>query len=254
MEAGVLDGVASQRTIAEYRTEETFRGETASAFDIQRWLARTVAAAREGGALPLVLAGNCINSVGACSGLLARGQSIGVIWFDAHADFNTPETSSSGFLDGMALATLVGRCWTTMTSAVPYYTAIDERSVLLMGARDLDPAESELLDESGVRRPRGLNTHDSFAALDAFAGAIDEIYLHVDLDVLDDSEARVNQYACAGGLTGDQLVQLVSAIKEKFTIGALALTAYDPSFDPDSRVPPVAREVVQAALGPSPRR
>jgi arginase len=248
VEAGILDGVASQRSTAEYAGNGTFRGETASAFDIQRWLATTVAAARQNGAFPLVLAGNCISAVGACAGLLARGQPIGVIWFDAHADFNTPETSASGFLDGMALATLVGQCWSTLTSTIPHYAPIDERSVLLIGARDLDPAESKLLDASGIRRPRQLETRDCITALDGLAASLDEVYLHVDLDVLDEREARVNQYACAGGLSREELVQLVSAIRKRFTIGALALTAYDPSFDRDARVPPVAHDVIRAAL------
>lgn len=232
----------------EYAADETFRGEVASAFDIQCWLAGTVAAARRRGALPLVLAGNCISSVGTCAGILARGRPIGVVWFDAHADFNTPETSASGFLDGMALATLAGRCWTTMTSAVPHYAPVDEGSVLLIGARDLDPAESKLLDTSGIRRPRGLDPRDCVNSLDALRARVDEVYLHVDLDVLDEGEARVNQYSCAGGLSGAQLVELISGVRARFTIGALALTAYDPAFDPDGRVPPIARDVVHAAL------
>lgn len=248
VDAGILEGVASGSAIAEYVADETFRGEVASAFDIQRWLAPTVASARRRGAIPLLIGGNCINAVGACAGLLARGRRIGVVWFDAHADFNTPETSASGFLDGMALATLVGRCWSTMTSTIPHYAPIDERSVLLIGARDLDPAESKLLDASGIRRPRQLDTRDCITALDGLAGFADEIYLHVDLDVIDEREARVNQYACAGGLSRDELVQSVSAVRERFTIGAMALTAYDPSFDRDARVPPVAHDVIRAAL------
>ena len=248
IEAGIVDGLGPNVSLAEYAADETFRGEVASAFDIQRWLAARVAASRQSDAFPLVLAGNCISSVGTCAGLRAQGRRVGVVWFDAHADFNTPETSSSGFLDGMALATLVGRCWTTLTATVPNFAPMHERSVLLVGARDLDPAESIALERSTVRRPRALNVPDCLESLDALRGQVDEVYVHLDLDVVDAGEARVNQYACAGGLTREQLVEVVSGIRRRFAIAALALTAYDPAFDPEARVPAIAASVVQAVL------
>ena len=250
VDAGVLESISQDVSIAEYAPDETFRGEVASAFDIQRWLATTVAAARQRGACPLVLAGNCFTSLGTCGGLGAGARRVGVIWFDAHADFNTPETSGTGFLDGMALATLVGRCWADMTAALPNFAPVDEGSVLLIGARDLDPAETVALDRSRVRRPDTLDMRDCIAALDALRDKVDEVYVHVDLDVLDVSEARVNQYACAGGLSRSRLAELIAAIRARFTIGTLALTAYDPSFDPAGLVPPIARAVVHAGVGP----
>src|SRR5687767_1880913 len=121
-------------------TSESWVAEIGTAFDLDRQLAREVAAARLRSAFPLTLAGNCITSVGTVGGLGAGAT--GVLWFDAHGDFNTPETTIGGFLDGMALATVVGRCWRSLAAGVPGFTPVAEENVVLVGARDLDPAEA----------------------------------------------------------------------------------------------------------------
>jgi arginase len=89
--------------------------EIRTAFELNRVVAERVRDAREAHALPVVLAGNCMTAVGTLAGL---GGTPAVLWFDAHGDFNTPETTASGFLDGMALAMLTGRCWANLTRTV----------------------------------------------------------------------------------------------------------------------------------------
>src|SRR5215212_10088051 len=87
----------------------TFCSEITAAFALQSEVARHVASARAEGAFPIVLAGNCNTAVGTVSGMLAARDVMPVVcWFDAHADFNTPETTTSGFLDGMAVSMLTG--------------------------------------------------------------------------------------------------------------------------------------------------
>src|SRR5215211_3578381 len=98
-----------------------------------RRLARRVHAAHEGGAFPLVLAGNC-NS---CLGTVAGVGPVGVVWFDAHADFDTPDRSL-GFFDGMGLAILTGNGWELLRRTIPGFTPVDERDVVLVGVRDLE--------------------------------------------------------------------------------------------------------------------
>lgn len=88
--------------------------EIGTARDLDRQLAVSVAATVARGVFPLTLAGNCISSVGTLGGLGAGPT--GVLWFDAHGDFNTPESTVGGFLDGMALATVTGRCWTGLAA------------------------------------------------------------------------------------------------------------------------------------------
>ena len=90
--------------------------EPGSTFSVLRELAPQVRSAVESGSLPLVLAGQCMSSLATSAGL--GGQDLGVVWFDAHGDVNTPETSPSGFLDGMAISSLVGRCWKELSATI----------------------------------------------------------------------------------------------------------------------------------------
>lgn len=253
IETGIFDGLkppTAKVTISEFAAQGhdggDVRGEIASALEIQRWLAARVAACRGEGAFPLVLAGNCMASVGIFAGLRSRSRKVpGVCWFDAHADFNTPETTDSGFLDGMALATLTGRCWTHLTKSILDFRPAPDSTVLMFGTRKLDAMERKALLASGIQWPK--TRHD--AELDAeklrvLRKRFGEVYLHIDLDVLDQSEGRANSYACKGGLTRAQLLDLIRTIGTSFHIGAAALTAYDPACDPQGRIPPIARAIV----------
>ena len=249
--AGLGDHLGAGATVTEYMpVDGLFRGEAASAFDIQRWLSARVSACRERGAFPLVLAGNCSTAVGTFAGLRSRSRKVpGVCWFDAHGDFNTPETTESGFLDGMALAMLTGRCWTQLTRSIPDFRPAEDSSVLMFGTRELDPKERKALSASEIHWPssRRDSVSDS-ERLTALRKNVGEVYLHLDLDVLDESVARVNQFACPGGMTTERVLALIRDIGASFHIGAAALTAFDPSCDTEGRVPPIARSIAEALL------
>ncbi len=96
----------SVRTIVIEPPHDSWQAEIRTAFELASVLALAVRTARAEHRLPLILSGNCFVSLGVCAGL---GTESNVLWADAHADFNTPETTIGGFLDGMALATLTGR-------------------------------------------------------------------------------------------------------------------------------------------------
>src|SRR3954466_8136665 len=85
-----------------------WHAEIQTGFELMRMLSLAVRDAQASKRLPVILAGNCDTAIGTLAGL---GTGVGVAWFDAHADFNTPETTASGFLDGTAVATITGRCW-----------------------------------------------------------------------------------------------------------------------------------------------
>lgn len=232
-------------------SDGTWVAEIGTAFDLDRQLARVVASARGDGAFPLTLGGNCITSVGTIAGLgVAR---VGVLWFDAHGDFNTPETTLGGFLDGMALATVVGRCWTTLAAGVPGFAPVAEEDVILVGARALDRGESELLASSRVTH---LHDEEAPSRLDAALAAlgrrVDGLYVHVDLDVLDPGEGRANGYADGRGLSRIGLLDAIATAARRCRVLAAAITAYDPGYDGDGRIARTAIDVALALTSPTP--
>jgi arginase len=225
-----------------------WQAEIQSGFELMRMLAAAVRDARDAGRFPIVLAGNCNTAVGTLAGL--GTDSIGVAWFDAHADFNTPETTTSGFLDGTALAIITGRCWTQLAATVPGFSPIADDRICLIGTRDIESLESALLDESSVSVVAPRHLRDGLhRQLQSVSERVDRIYLHLDLDVLDASVAAANTFAVAGGLTVDDVRYAFSTIAEKLDIRAITLSAFDPDADRDGSAARAAIELIRAAAG-----
>jgi arginase len=176
-----------------------------------------------------------------------------VFWFDAHADFNTPDTTISGFLDGMALATVTGRCWPKLASTVRGFRPVHEDAVVLIGARDLDPAEAASLDRSRIRRVSAASLEPE---LGAEIGIVSQTcvgaYLHLDLDVVDPSEGRMNGYATPRGLSRKSAAWAIQEIARNFFIYGAALTAFDPAADPNGRALETAIALGLAVIASAP--
>ena len=202
-------------------------GEVAAAFDLARQVGGAVASAIAAHEFPLVLSGNCGP---AALGCVAGVRVSRVYWFDAHGDFNTPETTIGGFLDGMALATLTGHCWRALAAQIDGFRSVPESAVTLIGARDLDPLEADALARSAITQvsPSALAQW-----IDALHGepAGEPAYVHLDLDVLDPSHGRMNSYAATGGLTLAQLEDVLAALRRHTRIVAASITAFDPAAD-----------------------
>jgi arginase len=243
------DGHAVQRVTID-PPSESWRAEIATAFELARAVADAVRAARRAGAFPLVLSGNCGP---AAIGCVAAEPAPAVFWFDAHGDFNTPETTSSGFLDGMQLATLTGRCWRQLARRVDGFRALDETSVALVGARDLDPPERQQLDASRIRQvPPGDYGAELTAAVGLIAEQCVAAYVHLDLDVLDPSEGRANVYAAPGGLSRQDVEWGIEQIRANFFLYAASLTSFDPEADVDGRARDAAVRLGVALVEASP--
>jgi arginase len=227
--------------------EGLFLPEVQAAFELNRRLAGSVAAAVARGAFPVVMSGNCITSIATVSGI--GGSNPGVIWFDAHGDFNTPDTTRSGFLDGMALAILTGRCWQPLARTIAGFAPVSDDRVILVGARVLDDDESSLLSQTRVMRVSAESVRNGFGdELKRLGGVARDVYLHVDLDVLDSSEGRANGYAVPAGLSRGELLEAIDAIGGVCRIRAVALTAYDPAYDGDGRIRDAAFDVIVAVI------
>jgi arginase len=218
-----------------------FGAEIRISFEIQRLVAERVVLARSRSRLPMVLSGNCNTAVGTVAGMTSSaGSAPAVCWLDAHGDFNTPETTPTGFLDGMAVAILAGKCWNGMTSAIPGFVPVPPDRIVMTGLRDLDPLEEQNIEISGVHRAA---IGDAISTLESIGP--EEVYLHVDLDVFDTSVGKANGFAVSGGLTRDDFMTFAADLRTRFTIGACALTAYDPGFDTDNSIGRLAVDIAR---------
>ena len=250
----VIDSIATSRIPAV----EDDSSEIACIFEINRRLSREVASSLEAGSFPLVLSGNCSCCLGTVTGL--RSPRPAVVWFDAHYDSNTADTTRSGFFDGMAGAVLTGHTFVGMAESIPGFRPVRDSDVIMAGVRDFEPHERDQLGEFPVTWILGDDLRaEGAAALDAPLRELEpaDIYLHVDVDSIDAEEGRVNRYAAPGGPSLKQLCESIEAVFATGKVRSAAVTAYDPDSDPDGRGLNSATAVVRtitAAAGRSNER
>jgi arginase len=227
--------------------------EIATAFELMRIVATKVRQAIVKGRFPLVLSGNCNTAPGTLAGLTPHKRA--VFWFDAHADCNTPDTTTTGFLDGTALATALGWCWAQLSATVPGFTTVDPASVFLLGTRDVDPLEAALIEAAAIWTMPPSDVTDSRIAAAAASLPGDTVgYIHCDLDVLDPKEGQANSFPVPGGLDAAGVVRAVRSIAAAVPIAAAAVTAYAPEHDTDQRVCRAAFQIIEAILEGGTRR
>jgi arginase len=191
-------------------------------------LARAVATAVERGERPVSLAGDCCASLGMVAGLQRAGMAPKLIWFDAHGDFNTWETSPSGFLGGMPLAWLVGRGEQTIPDALGI-EPLPEFRVTLTDARDLDPLEAEAVESSGLSHLE-LVTDLSRTPL-----PLGPLWVHFDVDVLDSAEAPAVSYPAEGGPSVRVLEEVFQMLAQSRRVEAVSVSLWNPQLDEDGR-------------------
>jgi arginase len=169
------------------------------------------------GNFPLLVAGDCAIGLTTLAAVHRHRPDARVLWLDAHGDFNTPDTTESGFLGGMALAGAVG-LWDAGLGA----QAFPAERVVLAGVRDLDAPEREALERSPATVVgSGLDT------LVAVQNALDRspVYVHLDVDVLD-PEYMPAQFPVGGGLRPDKLYDLLEAVADECEIVGVEITAF----------------------------
>jgi arginase len=167
--------------------------------------AAELTAALDQGELPLLTASDCTICIATLPTVARRVPGVRVLWIDAHGDFNTPETTPSGFLGGMCLAAACGR-WDA-----GWPDTLDPASVHFLGVRDLDPGEQVEVERSGVR-----------------TGVPDEgpVYVHLDLDGLDPAVMPV-QFPVAGGLQTDEVRDVLERLVRDGRLVGLEVTAFE---------------------------
>jgi arginase len=231
---------------------ESFRAEIKTTFELYGTLAERVGSAYDSGISPLVLSGNCSSCLGTVAGV--DPAQLGIIWFDSHGDFNTPETTESGFLDGMGLATAAGLCWEKMAASIPNFRPVSGRNILHVGGRDFYPEEKALFEQAGgTIIPAGAIRQTSMPealelSLKALRSRVSRIYLHFDLDVLDPELAPANEFAAPDGLSLAQVQEAIQMIGERFTICASGIASFDPQCDKNDEVLAAGIKIMKCIL------
>jgi len=238
---------------AAIHSDHTVPAEIATGFELCGKLAGEVTRARRDGAWPLVLAGNCLSAVGTVAGL-HEVPRLGVVWLDAHGDLNTPETTLSGFLDGMALAVTAGWCFRALAKTAPGFEAVDEANILHAGGRAWDAGERAVFQTSGMAEvsARDWREHGLLALeqpLSALARRVDAVYLHIDMDVHDAGEMRANPFASANGPTAEQVRAGIQRVTEQVPVAAAGMAGLDPGCDADGAATRAALDLIGTLAG-----
>jgi arginase len=195
---------------------------------IHRPLAEFVCKSIEAGHRPISIAGDCCTAIGMLAGLQQAGLEPVLIWFDAHGDFNTWETSPSGFLGGMPLAMLVGIGEQTMLTALKIRPLSQDR-VVLTDARDLDPGEKILIEKARILKLADVRDLLELTLPDA------PIYIHLDTDIINPADAPAMNYPAAGGPTAGQLQTVMKHLNRTGKIAAVSVSTWNPKMDDNSR-------------------
>ncbi|MFN8060301.1 MAG: arginase family protein [Vicinamibacterales bacterium] len=195
---------------------------------INRALADAVRATGARGDRPVSIAGDCCAVIGAIGGLQRAGLAPRLLWFDAHGDFNTTETSPSGFLGGMPLAMLVGRGDQTLMAGVGV-VPLDEADCIVCDGRDLDPLERLALMGSQVRLARTLG--------DVRVMRFDDrpLHVHFDVDVLGLDDAPAVAFPVPGGPSLAALEQCAACLASSGAIASVSMTTWAFERDTDGR-------------------
>ncbi|MBO9325613.1 MAG: arginase [Roseiflexus sp.] len=221
---------------------------------VVRDLAQQVRNVISGNTLPIVLGGDHSLSIGSVAGA-AHNRRIGVIWLDAHGDYNTPETTPSGNIHGMGLAVLTGRGHPMLTGLIGRTPVIRPEDAALVGVRNLDSGERELLRTSGVHV---FTMHDIDRR--GMAAVMEEAILHVssstsgfhlsfDLDVLDPHEAPGVGTPVLGGITYREAHLAMELVAASGRLISLDLVEVNPILDTRNMTALLAVEFALSALG-----
>jgi len=221
--------------------------------DVCRRLADEVSGTLAAGDVPLVLGGDHSIAIGSLVGS-ARDAEVGAVWFDAHADLNTPATTPSGNVHGMPLAAALGlgefadSDWATAPG-------LDPENVALVGLRSVDDAEVEVIRDHGFAAytmsdidERGITDVAEEAMSEASAG-VDGVHVSLDLDWLDPNEAPGVGTPVRGGVTYREAHSAMEVVAESDAVRSMELVEVNPTLDQHNETAELATELAASAFG-----
>jgi len=220
-------------------------------------LSRIVAAVLRNGEFPIGLLANCNSLLGMLAGLQHSGPDtrplrVGLVWIDAHADFNTPETTLSGMLGGMPVAVATGLCLTRFRQQSGLDPALPFGYVAMLGIRDADPLEQELIDRHRIEMVPAEALRPPFSGIHAqmkrLSGMTDLIYVHIDMDVLDPGEVSGHPLTVRGGPRSQELAAALEVMFQYRKAAALGIASYPFQSDPGGISLKAACNLVEGCL------
>ncbi len=211
------------------------------------------------GRLPLVLGGDHSIAIGSVAGstnhFARQGDTLGLIWFDAHGDANTPDTTPSGNIHGMSLAVCLGQGDPDLVNLGERAPKVLPRNTVLIGIRDLDPGERDILKKSGVtvytmrdldeRGMRDVVDEAIRLASDGTAG----VHVSIDLDVVDPEDAPGTGTPVWGGITYREAHLAMEMLSDRAQIATVDLVEVNPVLDSQNMTGILAAELAQGLLG-----
>jgi arginase len=203
---------------------------------------------------PLVLGGDHSLSLGSVAGV-ARQHRVGVVWLDAHGDFNIPATSPSGNIHGMVLSALAGYGDSRLMNVAGPAPKVSAHSIALVAVRELDPGERSLLREAGVH-VFTMHEIDRLGlpavielALDRLTSQVDSIHLSLDLDVVDPRQAPGVGTPVLGGLSYRETHLAMELLAESGRLVSMDVVEVNPVLDNHNETAQLAMQFTLSALG-----
>lgn len=222
-------------------------------------LADAVTATLKRGHFPLVLGGDHSIAIGTVGGvarhLHAQNRRLGLIWIDAHGDMNTHETTPSGNIHGMSFAAALGKGCQELVSVGGDFQKIQPEDAVLVGARNLDPKEQQLIRDSGITvyTMEDIDRRGVYAvmteALQVATRNTDSLHMSLDMDALDPQEAPGVGTPVRGGLSYREAHTAMEIIAASGRLASLEVVEVNPILDIRNQTATVAAELVASALG-----
>ncbi|KAJ5975703.1 arginase [Penicillium waksmanii] len=233
--------------ITEIEPVDNYEGEIGRSFEVMRRISKAVTAAVSGNSFPLILSGNCMASAAVACGLGIK--DLAFIYFDAHDDLDSPDVNENGYFDAMGLSMLRGESWNAFMKTIPGYEPFSYDRFLYCGLRDQSEVQRQRVIDAGMHSVWGsIERKVDFAK--EFEAQLDkrsynQALVHLDLDVLDESYGKVNDFPSPGGLFEDELVACMGMLPNKAVPKSLTVCSFDPNSGDGDKIAHIAIRAIK---------
>ncbi|MGP4109189.1 arginase [Virgibacillus sp. L01] len=250
-----LGDVPVSRPDSKYEKQEDNLRNLQQVADANQKLAEMVDKEITNNHFPLVLGGDHSIAIGSLAGIAKHYENLGVIWYDAHGDLNSGDTSPSGNIHGMPLAVSLGIGNEKLTNILGYQPKIKPENIVIIGARSLDPGEKDLIKESGIN-VYSMHEVDRLGmpavmsqAIDYLKNRTDGVHLSLDLDGLDPEEAPGVGTPVIGGLSYRESHLAMEMLAESNILTSAEFVEVNPILDHKNKTATVAVGLIGSLFG-----